>query len=194
MLGNKLLRFKKNDRSISFSSLQVSVTKDCKCFWIHGKVKGTTWLLSFFFAYINIIQSKIEHHLSLQNIPNEWAKGILNDIPNLTEERMDEVMNEFLKDFKEGTLKINGWPLHFSAYTVSKAAVNAYTRSAAHKYGSPKFKINCVCPGSVQTDMTNGVGVSTAEQGAAAPVSLALLTDDAPSGQFFLCNDLSSFE
>lgn len=147
-----------------------------------------------FFAYINIIQSKIEHHLSLQNIPNEWAKGILNDIPNLTEERMDEVMNEFLKDFKEGTLKINGWPLHFSAYTVSKAAVNAYTRSAAHKYGSPKFKINCVCPGSVQTDLTNGVGVSTAEQGAAAPVSLALLTDDAPSGQFFLWNDLSSFE
>lgn len=103
------------------------------------------------------------------------------------------MINEFLKDFKEGALKINGWPLHFSAYTVSKAAVNAYTRSAAPKYG-PKFKINCVCPGSVQTDMTQGIGLSTAEQAAAAPVKLALLTDDAPSGQFFLCHDLSSFE
>ncbi|KAL0397872.1 UNVERIFIED_CONTAM: (+)-neomenthol dehydrogenase [Sesamum calycinum] len=41
----------------------------------------------------------------LKNIPNEWAKGVLNDAENLTEERIDQVLNEFLKDFKEGSLE-----------------------------------------------------------------------------------------
>ncbi|KAL0428908.1 UNVERIFIED_CONTAM: (+)-neomenthol dehydrogenase [Sesamum radiatum] len=41
----------------------------------------------------------------LKYIPNEWAKGVLNDAENLTEERIDQVLNEFLKDFKEGSLE-----------------------------------------------------------------------------------------
>ena len=35
-----------------------------------------------------------------QNIPNEWAKELLSDFKNLTEERIDDVLNEFMKDFK----------------------------------------------------------------------------------------------
>ncbi|KAK6162365.1 hypothetical protein DH2020_002206 [Rehmannia glutinosa] len=128
----------------------------------------------------------------LKNIPSEWAKEILNDAENLTEERIDEVLNVFLKDFKEGSLEAKGWPLHVSAYVVSKASMNAYTRFLAKKY--PGFRINCVCPGYVKTDITYNTGVLTVEEGAESPVRLALLPDDGPSGLFFVRKEVSSFE
>ncbi|KAH6777789.1 Rossmann-fold superfamily protein [Perilla frutescens var. frutescens] len=119
----------------------------------------------------------------LEMIPNEWAKGVLNDVENLREERIDEVINEFLKDFKEGCLEAKGWP-QLAAYSVSKAAMNAYTRLLAKKY--PSFRVNCVCPGYVQTDMNFNTGVLTVEEGAEGPVMAALLPDDGPSGVFFV--------
>ncbi|CAL5401247.1 hypothetical protein CsSME_00024210 [Camellia sinensis var. sinensis] len=128
----------------------------------------------------------------LKNIPSEWAKGVLNDAESLTEERIDEVLNKFLKDFKEGSLESKGWPTLLSAYTLSKAAMNAYTRFLAKKY--PTFRINCVCPGYVKTDINNNNGILSTEQGAECPVKLALLPDEGPSGLFFVCNELSSFE
>ncbi|KAK4411357.1 (+)-neomenthol dehydrogenase [Sesamum angolense] len=128
----------------------------------------------------------------LKNIPNEWAKGVLNDAENLTEERIDQVLNEFLKDFKESSLEAKGWPSYFSAYILSKAAMNAYTRILAKKY--PNFRINCVCPGYVKTDINFNTGYLTTEEGAESPVRLALLPDDGPSGQFFVRKEVSSFE
>ncbi|CAL5397874.1 unnamed protein product [Camellia sinensis] len=79
----------------------------------------------------------------LINISSEWAKE-LNDAESLTEERIDEVLNKFLKDFKEGSLESKGWPMLLSAYKLSKAAMNGYTRFLARKY--PIFRINYVCP------------------------------------------------
>ncbi|KAL0428909.1 UNVERIFIED_CONTAM: (+)-neomenthol dehydrogenase [Sesamum radiatum] len=128
----------------------------------------------------------------LKHIPNEWAKGVLNDAENLTEERIDQVLNEFLKDFKEGSLEAKGWPAYFSAYILSKAAMNAYTRILAKKY--PNFRINCVCPGYVKTDINFNTGYLTPEEGGESPVRLALLPDDGPSGQFFVRKEVSSFE
>lgn len=131
----------------------------------------------------------LTHLIMFQYIPNEWAKGVLNDFGNLTEDRVDEVVNEFLKDFKEGSRKAKGWP---SAYAVSKAAINAYTRVLAKKH--PKFRINSVCPGFVKTDGNFNTGHLTVEEGAESPVRLALLPDDGSSGLFFVRNEVSSFE
>ncbi|KAL0464763.1 UNVERIFIED_CONTAM: (+)-neomenthol dehydrogenase [Sesamum latifolium] len=128
----------------------------------------------------------------LKHIPNEWAKGVLNDAENLTEERIDQVLNEFLKDFKEGSLEAKGWPAYHSAYILSKAAMSAYTRILAKKYLN--FRINCVCPGFVKTDINFYTGNLTPEEGAESPVRLALLPDDGPSGQFFVMKEVSSFE
>nr|WBU15635.1 (+)-neomenthol dehydrogenase [Elsholtzia bodinieri] len=127
----------------------------------------------------------------LKIMHNEWAKGVLNDVENLTEERIDEVVNEFLKDFKEGALEARGWPQQFSAYIVSKAALNAYTRLLAKK--NPSFRINSVCPGFVKTDLNFNTGVFTVEEGAECPVMAALLPDDGPSGVFFVRKEVSSF-
>ncbi|WKA06045.1 hypothetical protein VitviT2T_023971 [Vitis vinifera] len=127
----------------------------------------------------------------LQNIKNEWAKAVLSDAENLTEERVDEVLNQFLKDFKEGLLEAKSWPSNLSAYTVSKAALNAYTRILARKY--PTLCINCVCPGFVKTDLNYNSGILTIEEGAESPVRLALLPDGGPSGQFFVRKEVSEF-
>ncbi|OVA14095.1 Short-chain dehydrogenase/reductase SDR [Macleaya cordata] len=127
----------------------------------------------------------------LKNISNEKAKGILSDVDGLTEERIDEVLNGYLKDFKEDLLETKGWPANLSAYTLSKAVLNAYTRILAKKF--PTFRVNCVCPGYVKTDITYNTGVLTVEEGAKSPVRLALLPDDGPSGLFFSRAEVSDF-
>ncbi|XP_043693456.1 salutaridine reductase-like [Telopea speciosissima] len=123
----------------------------------------------------------------LQNISHTWAKEVLSDIDGLTEERVDEAVNKFLKDFKEGLLETQGW----SAYNMSKAALNAYTRILSKKF--PKYRINCVCPGYVKTDFNYNTGNFTVEEGAAGPIKLALLPDDGPSGLFFFQKEVTSF-
>nr|GEU49992.1 glucose/ribitol dehydrogenase [Tanacetum cinerariifolium] len=70
-----------------------------------------------------------------------------------------------------------------SAYKVSKAALNAYTRLTAKKF--PNIIVNCVHPGYVVTDMTSQTGFITVEDGAKGPVMAALLPNDGPSGVYF---------
>ncbi|GLT84543.1 hypothetical protein SLE2022_027680 [Rubroshorea leprosula] len=117
------------------------------------------------------------------NVSNEWAKAVFNDVENLTEEKVDEVLSQYLKDFKEGSLETKGWPANMSAYTLSKAAMNAYTRIPAKRY--PDFCINCVCPGFVKTDVNYNTGILSVEEVAEGPVRLALLPNGSPSGLFF---------
>ncbi|KAF7138093.1 hypothetical protein RHSIM_Rhsim07G0018600 [Rhododendron simsii] len=127
----------------------------------------------------------------LKFIPSERVKGVLNDAETLTEDTIHELLNEFLQDFMENSLESKGWPAFLSAYTVSKAAMNANTRILAKKY--PTFRINCVCPGYVKTDINNNYGIFTAEEGAEHPVRLALLPDDGPTGIFFVRKEAASF-
>ncbi|RVW17524.1 Salutaridine reductase [Vitis vinifera] len=106
-------------------------------------------------------------------------------------ERLDEIVNEFLNDVKEDTLHDKGWPTQTSAYTISKAAMNAYTRIVAKSY--PSLLINCVCPGFIKTDMTSNTGFFTVEVGAKGPVMLAFLPVGGPSGLFFQKMEASTF-
>lgn len=130
--------------------------------------------------------------MSNQCVSNEWAKGVFSDFDNLTEERVDGVLKEFLKDFQEGSLESKGWPRYMAAYTLSKASMNAHTRILAKKF--PTFCINCVCPGYVKTDLTVNTGFFTVEEGAANPVRLALLPNGSPSCLFYIRSEVSSFD
>uniref|UniRef100_A0A2P2K2D2 Uncharacterized protein MANES_01G260000 n=1 Tax=Rhizophora mucronata TaxID=61149 RepID=A0A2P2K2D2_RHIMU len=118
-----------------------------------------------------------------QNVSNKWAVEILGDAENLTEERVEEVLNQYLKDVKDGSLEVKGWP-GMSAYVLSKAAMNAYTRILAKEY--PKFGINCICPGYVKTDINLNEGVLSVEEGAESPVWLALMPNGGPTGCYFI--------
>ncbi|GKA37168.1 glucose/ribitol dehydrogenase [Tanacetum coccineum] len=122
---------------------------------------------------------------------NEKMREELQDIDKLTEEKVDEIIQLFLKDFKNAKLQENGWPLTVSAYKVSKIAVNAYTRLLARRFKN--IIVNCVHPGLVVTDMTSQTGVVTAEEGAKGPVMAALLPNDGPSGVFFNKMNIAPF-
>ncbi|XP_009614220.1 (+)-neomenthol dehydrogenase isoform X2 [Nicotiana tabacum] len=119
----------------------------------------------------------------LKLVSNEWAIKALNDVEGLTTEKVDEVLNEFLMDFKKGLLEEKGWPIDMAAYKVSKAALNTYTRIVPQKYSS--ICVNCICPGYTKTDITCNTGSLTPEEAAESPVILALLPEGGPSGQFF---------
>ena len=128
----------------------------------------------------------------LQNVEDENIKRILSDFDGLTEELVDEVVNEYLKDAKHlELLEKKGWSSNLSGYIVSKAALNAYTRILAKKY--PSICANAVTPGLVATDMTFFKGPLTAEEGAKEAVRLALISDGGPSGRFFKLMEELSF-
>nr|GEW68140.1 glucose/ribitol dehydrogenase [Tanacetum cinerariifolium] len=122
---------------------------------------------------------------------NEKMREELQDIDKLTEEKVDDIIRSFLKDFKNAKLQENGWPLTVSAYKISKIAVNAYTRLLARRFKN--IIVNCVHPGLVVTDMTSQTGYFTAEEGAEGPVMAALLPNDGPSGVFFNKTKIAPF-
>ncbi|KAK5819017.1 hypothetical protein PVK06_023973 [Gossypium arboreum] len=124
----------------------------------------------------------------LKDMVGEQLKGVLTGFT--TEEKLSDLISEYLKDFKQGLLQTKGWPTCLSAYTVSKVAMNAYTRIVANKY--PDFCINCVCPGFVKTDINLNTGKLTVEEGAATPVKLAVLPKGGPSGLFFVRGEPAS--
>ena len=117
---------------------------------------------------------------------------MLGNAESLTKERVDKVLNEYLKDFKEGSLETKGWPRYMSAYIISKAATNAYTRIVAKEF--PSFRVNCLCPGYVKTDINHNTGYLTTDEGAKRVVKIALLPNDGPSGLFFSQNEVTTFD
>ncbi|XP_019705296.2 salutaridine reductase isoform X2 [Elaeis guineensis] len=124
-------------------------------------------------------------------IPNESLRQELNNIDGLSEDRLTDLSNLFLKDFKEGLLDANNWPTFLSAYTVSKVLVNCYTRILAKRY--PSLCINCNSPGFVKTDINYNTGILTTEEGAKGPVMLALLPKGSSSGLFYDQTKISPF-
>jgi (+)-neomenthol dehydrogenase len=127
----------------------------------------------------------------LKNISNETARKELGDVDSLTEEKVDKVAEGFLEDVKENLIETNRWPVNFSAYLVSKALLNAYTRVLARMY--PKIAINAVHPGYVRTDNTHNTGNLTVAEGAKGPVMLALMPEGGPSGLYFDQTTVSTF-
>ncbi|KAM0831496.1 hypothetical protein ACQ4PT_065467 [Festuca glaucescens] len=116
-------------------------------------------------------------------IKNEEVRHELNDVDCLTEQRLDELLDKFLKDFEAGTSEAQGWPTVPAAYKMAKATMNAYSRILAKRH--PELRVNCVHPGYVKTDISMGSGVLTPEEGARNVVKVALLPDGGPTGLYF---------
>jgi len=71
------------------------------------------------------------------------------------------------------------------AYSISKTALNAFTRILAHTYRDKGVLVNAVDPGWVRTDMGGPSAPRSPQEGADTIVWLATLPDDGPSGGFF---------
>ncbi|XP_031496778.1 (-)-isopiperitenone reductase-like isoform X2 [Nymphaea colorata] len=108
----------------------------------------------------------------------------LSDTEGLTEQKIDEVLDTFLEDLKSKQA-MEKWPLKVPSYTVSKIALNAYTRLLALELGD-KACVNSATPGYVMTDMTFGTGDLSPAEGAANLVCVALLPAGGLSGHNFL--------
>ncbi|XP_022760977.1 (+)-neomenthol dehydrogenase [Durio zibethinus] len=123
---------------------------------------------------------------SINKVRNLGIKATLQN-ERLSEEQIEDVINLFLEDVKNGTWQSQGWPEIWTDYSVSKLALNAYSRVLARRFEGSRLSINCFCPGFTQTSMTRGQGTHTPDAAADVAVRLALLPpDQLPNGRFFL--------
>ncbi|XP_055828064.1 uncharacterized protein LOC129896233 [Solanum dulcamara] len=122
-------------------------------------------------------------------ISNVSVRQQLEDVDSLSEEVIDKTVNKFLEQVKDGTWESGGWPHVFTDYSLSKLAVNAYSRLMARIFEERpeghKIYVNCYCPGWVKTAMTGWAGHVSIEEAADTAVWLALLPDQFVSGKFF---------
>ncbi len=71
------------------------------------------------------------------------------------------------------------------AYRVSKASLNALTRTLAAEVAGSGILVNSMSPGWVRTDMGGEDAPRSVEEGADTAVWLCLLPSNGPTGQFF---------
>jgi NAD(P)-dependent dehydrogenase (short-subunit alcohol dehydrogenase family) len=71
------------------------------------------------------------------------------------------------------------------AYQITKAALNALTRTLAGELRDSRILVNAVCPGWVATDMGGAGAPRSVREGAAGVIWAATLPDNGPTGGFF---------
>ncbi|KAJ7532763.1 hypothetical protein O6H91_13G019200 [Diphasiastrum complanatum] len=134
-------------------------------------------------------------YLSFHTLNNEKVKETISVQEGLSENLIDSFVSKFLEAVSKGENFQQGWPAvdfkgtgreAFFDYSVSKIALNAYTKLLAFQL-SNKIHVNSFCPGATQTDMADGLGEKTVKEGADTGVWLALLppSSNLPSGKFF---------
>ncbi|KAL1809823.1 hypothetical protein ACET3Z_026813 [Daucus carota] len=146
---------------------------------------------------VNVSSKLGKLHSRRNKIEDVALREQLENTETLTEEFIDQTVNTFVEQAKDGTWQSGGWPQTNTEYSVSKLAINCYTRVMAKRLSErpegQKIYINCYCPGWVKTAMTGWAGGISPEEGADTAVWLALLPDHLVSGKFFFERRETSF-
>ncbi|XP_044741230.1 carbonyl reductase [NADPH] 1-like isoform X2 [Chrysoperla carnea] len=165
LVNNAAIAFK-NEDTTPFA-VQSEVTVDVNYFGLLRVCKSLFPILKPHARVVNI--SSLAGHLFCipsAELRQEFAQ------PSLTEEKLSTLMKKFVSDAKEGKHFERGWGN--SAYVVSKVGVSALTFIQQREIKTPGVVVNAVHPGYVDTDMSSHKGPLTIEQGAEAPLFLAL--------------------
>jgi len=101
-------------------------------------------------------------------------------VPLMTRLRYGRIVN-----ISSGMGQLNHMGEGSPAYRVSKAALNALTRTLAAEVAGSGILVNSMSPGWVRTDMGGAEAPRSVEEGADTAVWLSLLPSNGPTGQFF---------
>ncbi|MEM6343806.1 MAG: SDR family NAD(P)-dependent oxidoreductase [Bacteroidota bacterium] len=100
-------------------------------------------------------------------------------IPKLSKSQSPKIINV---SSGAGAMKSQHYaPDHYSAYRISKLALNEFTRLLSQEY--PKWKINAMCPGWVRTRMGGSNANRSVAEGADTITWLALENEE--TGNFY---------
>ncbi|XP_021185231.3 carbonyl reductase [NADPH] 3 [Helicoverpa armigera] len=116
----------------------------------------------------------------LSRIPSQALKDRLSD-EKLTIPELSKLMQDYIDAVKRGSYA-EEWGK--SSYVVSKVGVSALTNIQQRLVNDRDIKVNSVHPGYVDTDMTSHQGPLTIDEGAAAPLYLALDAPDSVRGKY----------
>ncbi|KAF5307603.1 hypothetical protein FQR65_LT06759 [Abscondita terminalis] len=139
-----------------------------------GTLRVCEALFPFLRKYARVINvSSASGHLS--KIPSSEFRAKLSH-PNLTIGGLSKMMHQFVRDVKDNKHIEKGWGN--SIYNVSKVGISALTILQQKEFNKEPEKrnisVNSVHPGFVATDMTSYKGPLNIDEGAQAPLYLAL--------------------
>jgi len=113
------------------------------------------------------------------SVLGEPARGRVEHAASIAD--VECLAHEFVAGVEANQHEAAGWPS--SAYSVSKALLNAATRVLAHDFAPRGIRVNAVCPGWVRTDLGGPRAPRDVATGAASIV--ATILDATASGGFF---------
>jgi carbonyl reductase 1 len=179
----------------TFGKLDILVNNAAICFndpTLYGKVPYTpfekqaaiTIQTNFFGTYkltnklLPLLQRSSNQPARIINIASSAGRlGILKSQekmdmftdPDLTTEKLEQNMNDFVKAVETGVYEKQGWAR--TCYGMSKLGLIAYTKIMARDH--PNLLVNSVDPGYCATDQNDNQGTRPVERGAVTPYLLA---------------------
>ncbi len=168
-----------NNAGASFKGFDASVAERTIDTNYRGAVRVTDALLPRLSPSANIVMVSSGMG-ELSHVAPALAKRLLD--PALGRAALEALVDDFVSAVRSGG-DLGGWPKN--AYSVSKVALNAFTRILTRELGGSGPRANAVCPGWVRTRMGGSAASRSVDQGASGIVWAATLPASGPRGGFF---------